>query len=192
MSRKSRKFPPTKNKERREKRKEAGANKQRAAKHLQLVNRKHTNSDDASENGLALMEARGLISSMQKSAGLAFGELSYQFKQQLIKTNDTPTYARQLIANGSISNPVEMIEAQQEEQQKFYYAMSDRLDSVGAMANDEVRHVVCNRKQIDLAELYHAFKPWAIKEMFTKEPLNFMDKRQKAAFLTGLNVLIKR
>ena len=190
MARARRKFPPKRKKERRERRRQAGPTPERMAKHKLLTGRKHANSDDASENPLALLHKHGIITDMQKSAGQAFGQLSFKFRQQLIRTNDTPAYARVLVANGSVANPTEMIEARQEEEQEFYYAMSDKLEKAGRMAVDEVRWIACSREQVDPEQLHRVFRPWAIKEIFTKQPLNFWDTRHRAAFQAGLNALI--
>ena len=189
MARKARKFPPKKKQARRESRRQDGPTPERAAKHLALAKRKHANSDDASENPIALLHAHGVINDMQKSTLQNFGHLSFKFKQQLIRTNDTPAYARVHVANGSIANPTEMIEARQEEEQEFYYSMSDRLDRAGCMAGEEVRWVACSREQVDPEQLHRVFRSWAIKEIFTKQPLNFWDTRHRAAFQAGVNAL---
>jgi len=189
--RKGRKFPKDKNKDRRERRRQDGPTPERAAKHVELVKRQHTNSDDASSSAIAVLHAHGEINDMQKSTALAFTDLHYRFKQQLIYQNDSPSYAKQNVGGGSVPDPIERITARQEEDQRRYFEMSNRLAKAGRLAEEEVLWV-CRRDVVNIDNLYSSFKPWTINKIFKNRPLGFWETRHNEAFHAGLNALIEK
>lgn len=164
MSRKPRKCPVRRKRERRQRERADWGTPEQLERFRLLVGRKKRNpKDSAAENPVRVLHARGYLNDMQASAMLGYGFLWRMYASQFMNEPTATIEGRELAGNGSISMPNHYRDMSAEQKEIEFRRLDKAIEAKGLKVRAFIRDIA-TEPLIDTNNLQIGFPRFFIRQ----------------------------
>lgn len=193
----TRKFPPKRKKERRIRERADNGTPETLSHFRALVGRKkRNNKDNAAENPVRLLHARGYLNDMQASALLGYTELHWHWVNQVFGKQDCTTIAKDLVGNGSISMPSYIQDMKSDAKEAEFKRQDEVLRKCGKSVRDLIRKITLD-ELLDVNNLHINLPKFLVRQILCewnkqKYEMTHIERNEKAMLICGAEALLGR
>lgn len=197
MPKKPRKFPTKRKQERRQREKPDLGTPEQLKRFRLLVGRKKSSpKDNADENPVRVLHARGYLDDMQETALIEFGNLFWGYTDEFTRRPKATMEGRQLAGNGSVSMPNDYNDERSEAREANYKRLDDLLTKKGKAVRNITRNValtlICDENN-----LHDGFPKFFVRQYVWEKrgkeyQMDRVEKNELAMLRAGADALLGR